>query len=175
MSEKPQIVQVEFFLVKTGADQTLSKVVQEAVRRTLDGVQIKEGVRFYDTGGRIAKLLVEAKRAKAKHREYYLKTDSRFSLVRRFNHARSRSWQEQVDRYVERARIASVERIAELARSTKQLAIERLGHAYTMAKPEELHELVERLRKSDSAWFFVFEHNTLTADKNKIVESVSLI
>lgn len=168
-------MQVEFFLVKTGSEQSLTRVVQEAVRRVADGVPIKEGVRFYDTDGKILRLLTEAKRAKAKHREYFLKTDSRFSIVRRFNHARSRSWQEQTDALVERARVASVERIAELARSTKHLAIERLGHVYTMVKPNELYELVERLRNSDSAWFFIFEHNTLTADKNKVVESVSLI
>lgn len=175
MLEKPNIVQVEFFLVKTGSEQTLSKVVQEAVRRAADRVPIKEGVRFYDIDGKILRLLTDAKRAKAKHRERFLKTDSRFSLVRRFNHARSRGWQVLADALVERARLASIERIAELARSTKHLAIERLGHAYTMAKPNELHELIERLRKSDSAWFFIFEHNTLTADKNKIVESVSLM
>ncbi len=168
MSEKPNIVQVEFFLVDTNPSRTLSEVEGEAQSRARGGAQIKECVRFYDDGA-IVDVIKRAQRAHERSSALWQKY-ARAGYFRRILVNSGRKYEEIVRKGLrDRARELCVSRIEKLARTTKELAIERAGHSFTMARPNELHELVESIKKSNGMWFFVFKPNTLTSDTNTML------
>ena len=164
-------MQVEFFLIKADPKKSLESLQVEMARRVADRVNIKEGVRFYDNDGVVVQAIRNLREATKALNKLRFADRSSGILTRMWERSRLNSAHTRHEIRKEQARLIAIQRLRHLARTTKEIAIERGAHEYTMAKPDELHELVEAVAKSENAWFFVFEPNDLTADKNMPVTS----
>lgn len=166
-AERSNIVQAEFFLSKAARKGNLDALLYDCALRAADGVNIKEGIRMYDTDGSITSLIAGAQAAE-EHAMSLWALPTPASHIQRLIRGRVIGYQRsRASRLKENARIKVLEKLQNVLKTSEQIAIERGAHEYTLAQRDELHELIEAVSKSSGVWFFIFKPNELTADKNE--------
>ena len=148
MNQHPNVAHIEFF----------REIQKTAV------------VRIYDDGEFITPLILRLEEM-GKRRESLSTTLStsksrwrRFVLNFRFQRLAGK-----ILKLKKQAVVVGIEQLETAIRTSRPVAVERFGREFRLAKPNEMHELLEAAKRAESAWFFIFKPNDLLANKNTYV------
>jgi len=167
---QPNLVQAEFFLVDIG-DGTLNQLLSACADRRTTGSPIKLTVRFFDEQWVLTSLALEMQRLEKERRKNFKEFMQAGWFRRRFYGRRSQLLAgERLARWKFQNWMA-VQQFAMAVRASKPVAVEKPDHRFRLAREDELHELLESAERSSKVWLFVFEHNELCSDSNKLVAS----
>jgi len=165
MTQRPNIAQIEFFHTAIGA-VSLDMFLGDMYERIVDGSRLKTAVRLLDEGNFITELALTI----------YQKQDCYSSLLEALFHSRGlrsrflnfkfKRLAKKIQTLKEQALVVGVQQLDAAIHTSRQIAVELPDHRFRLAKPDEMHELLEAARRATGAWFFVFEPNDLLADKN---------
>ena len=158
------LVQAEFFLANGKAD-ALGVVVRDVSKRRAEGWKVRLSVRFLDERNRITPLVREYAKAYLDREKHLTSFGGRWM---------NKVFKEDIlfcastmHRLREGALQIACEELAGAAK-TGYVAIEDATFTpLRIAKPGELHELLESARQACGVWLFVFEPNDLLSEKNK--------
>lgn len=172
MRTTDNIVQVEFFHIG-GTSATLDALLEEALDRIVTCSPLKTVLRFEDIDGSLTLHALESTQQYRQLRAWektILRMKPGWSL--RFNdwcyRRRIRSYERHKDQLTTLCANAAITAF----KCKRTVAVEYLDHRFRMAMPNEHHELIERIRKAESAWVFVFRPNELCSDQHLGVVSV---
>jgi len=184
MEEHRNIVQAEFFHVGGKNTHSLGDLFAECRERTSDDIELisgemkrdtptsmKTAVRFYDGSGILTNAALKFKaleeREKALATRIFSGAESR--LRQRMLNFRASRLAGKILAMKERNVILAATELRVAYMAKEHIAVERPDRHFTLARGDELYELLEAAAKAKNVWFFVFEPNNLLADKNTVV------
>ena len=166
------IVQVEFFHVG-GTTATLDDFLQEALDRLSTCSPLKTVLRFEDVDGSLTTHAIEFTQHQWQLRAWE-KTILRMKpgWCFRFNEWRYRRSMRVFHRHREYFTSLCANAAIAAFKSKRMVAVEYLDHRFRATKHNEHYELMERVRKAESAWVFIFKPNELCSDQHQGVATV---
>ncbi len=168
-STHPAVVQAEFFL--TGQHTTLGALCAKIGERLADDARIKITVRYFDHNGSTTHLAQKVQRLQERLDKLMLTMQLTTQAVYWWQWmlldvkvlwtilhlAATRKRTENLAR-------ASVE---EAVLNSRDIAIEDTDCTFHRARRDEMHELIQTVRRATGVWVFVFKPNGLLADTNE--------
>lgn len=150
------IIQVEFFSPDISSAPTIEKALERALERGVDGDRIKTVFRFTDESKKIPKRVAVSQR-----RDLRVDRDSFLIRLWRsfFNPVLdpgSSTRERKEDKLVS---LTKKQLISQIRSGEHEVATENPDYSFRPILPDERHELIERISRSQRAWFFVFSPN----------------
>ena len=164
MTQRPNIAQIEFFHVKYGVP--FGDFLNDISQRIEEGSKIKTVVRILDEGGFITEPVLALRQTKDRREKLLKMMLDCGSWWRPLLNFRFQRLGEKEEKLKKRALLVSVRQLDAAIHTSSQVAIELPDHHFRLAKPNEVHELLEAAKRATGVWFFVFEHNNLLSDTN---------
>ena len=168
------IVQLEFFHAGNPDTDSLEEF-QDGLELALAGVKpranIKTVVRFYDHNGAMSRFVASVERLRRTQALYYLRAAAGAGgflnnfLSKRNARKRIRAQERALD--IARHHFAQAMRHWQIYGAS--LAIEQYDHRFRPIRGAELSEALEAVDRSHGVWIFIFKHNDLYADTNKLI------
>lgn len=176
---KKPLIQAEFFHVGGPNTKSLEELLEECRKRTADVLlpqddighsRIKTVIRFFDESEELTKLVLRA--AELQKRRIDLIGTTGTNLLRCWLLSKEyrrllAQWSSMVEQIQKRA----VQCADNALTSSRAVAIERLNHSFRLIRPDEAHEVSEKIRNSKDVWLFVFEPNELLSEANTPIGS----
>lgn len=164
------IIQAEFFLVDTTNAQSIEDLIKDCKTRLIEGLEltlhgiergpgIKTVIRFYDQGNLLTALALQAKVAADEHDEIIEQFASAGWLRRKLVIRQAGSLKKLKAKLSDDCRLRTYIQLHNEIKALNNVAIEKSDHHFRLARPDELHELYESVRNSNSMWLFIFEPN----------------
>lgn len=180
MSLKHNIAQVEFFHVGGKDTRSLDALLEELEERVADAFElvlrggearsgIKTVVRFFDIGGTLTALALQAEALRRRNREVMGAFLGATGFRRWWFDKRGRRLARKSLALKDKVKTLAAEQLREAIKASRDVAVERLDHSFRPLRKEEAHELVVAAEKARGAWLFVFKPNDLFAYKNAAV------
>ncbi len=177
---KANIVQAEFFHVGGNNVDSLEELgneifgrVQDGLPLAMEGIEVppplKTVVRFYDDDGAVTAFVKEAARLRENHDLLFEAFPSAGWFRRWWIDRQTAQLAGKIVDAKGEALILAIRQFAAAVQASKPIGVECLDHSFRPMKPEESHELVEKVEAAKSLWLFVFQPNDLLADSNKSI------
>lgn len=166
------IVQVEFFHIG-GTSATLDALWEEISDRVSTCSPLKTVLRFEDIDGSLTAYALESTQQYRQLRAWektILRMKPGWRL--RFNDWRYRSSMRSYARHRDHLTTLCANAAVSAFKCKRTVAVEYLDHRFRMTMHDEHHELIERIRKAEIAWVFVFKPNELCSNQHLGVVSV---
>jgi hypothetical protein len=168
MTQRPNIAQIEFFHVKLDSGTT-QEFLSDISERIAEGSKIKTVVRILDEGGFITELVLALRRTQDRREKLLEMMLDCGTWWRPWLNFRFQKLGKKEEKLKKQALLVSVRQLDAAVHTSSQIAIELPDHRFRLAKPNEMHELLETARKATGVWLFVFKPNDLLADENTYV------
>ncbi len=167
------IVQAEFFHITNFKLASLDEVFNECVERVYENSRVKTTLRFYDDGEVLQRVAKEARleRLDSEFDKRAERNRQRKGIFRLLHTMRHVSVMKKMQKLRESRVAFMADQVAEVFEDKRAILIEDLDRSFRLLRLDEQHEVLEAIRQSPAVWIFLFDHNDLAADKQKILGS----